>query len=209
MDRAGDGDSLARADGLSLDELKRIGGEAGLSPESVERAARSLDRPASTVPEPRRVLGIPTSVARVTPLERPLEDREWEILVAELRQTFQAQGKQETLGQTRQWTNGNLQVFVEPSEDGYRLRMGTRRGDLAAFTSMTATFIATGVFIFLIMILKGVNAEKLALPLVMMGMGAAGMGANLLRLLPWSRTREDQFEAIAERTVGMIEAAEG
>ena len=66
-----EGASAAEGSGLSLTELKAIGVEAGIPPESVERAARSLTRPAV---EERRILGgAPLTVSGERRIRTPMD----------------------------------------------------------------------------------------------------------------------------------------
>ncbi len=56
-------------------------------------------------------------------------DEEWERLVVDLRETFDARGIVRHDGALKQWTNGNLQVLLEPDEKGHRVRLRTTKGD--------------------------------------------------------------------------------
>ncbi len=208
VDRESGSTSVSGTDGLSLDELKRIGGQAGLSPESVERAALSLQHPTADRNQ-ERVFGAPASVGTSVDLQRTLTDREWEVLVGELRRTFRAKGSQESFGESRQWTNGNLHVFIEPSGSGYRMRLGTRRGDLAPLMAMSTTLTGLGLFLLWVLAIKGGATSKLAFPAGLMGAGAFMFVGNLVRLFPWARRRERQFEEIIESTQRMIASGEG
>src|SRR5687768_8444679 len=84
---------LQSAEGRTLAELQAIGREAGLSPEAVAQAARALDQPAQPVPS--RFLGLPLGVARTVTLDRRLTDQDWERLVVQLRETFNARRSEE------------------------------------------------------------------------------------------------------------------
>src|SRR5437870_10699022 len=81
----------------------------------------------------RRFLGLPIGVGRSVDLDRALSDPEWERLVADLRDTFDATGRMRQDGAFRQWTNGNLQAVLEPTDIGHRLRLRTGKGDAVAF----------------------------------------------------------------------------
>src|SRR5688572_18487425 len=98
--------------GLTLAELQDIGREAGLSAESVSRAAAILDAQPAQVT--RHFFGLPITVGRAIDLGRDMSDPEWERLIVDLRTTFNAQGRLETQGGLRHWWNGNLHVMVEP-----------------------------------------------------------------------------------------------
>ena len=117
--------ALAPAEGLTIAELQAIGREAGLSPELVARAAkRAAEPPARAF----RFLGLPIGVSRTVEVDEPLADGDWEELVSELRETFEAKGVVRYDGPFRQWSNGNLHVLVEPTPAGHRLRIRTRNG---------------------------------------------------------------------------------
>ncbi len=129
--------ALPPGEGMTLAELQDIGQQVGMSAEAVADAARSLDRR-----EPRfrrRLLGLTTGVGRSVALERRLSTDEWERLVVKVRETFDARGNVKSEGGLRQWTNGNLQVLVEPTEHGDRLR------DLAPLGLMGAASFGIGL----------------------------------------------------------------
>src|SRR5262245_49976007 len=105
----------AESGGMTLDELKRIGEEAGIEPARVAQAAASLDARGKPAPM-RRSLGLPIGVSRVVDLPRAPTDREWEQLIAEFRTTFGTKGEAKTSGGLREWTHGNLHICVEPTE---------------------------------------------------------------------------------------------
>src|ERR1700741_1755290 len=72
--------------GLTLAELQAIGGEVGLAPERVAEAAAALDLRRDV--RRRTELGMPVGVGRTIDLPRAPTDREWEMIVADLRETF-------------------------------------------------------------------------------------------------------------------------
>src|SRR5690606_32585653 len=129
--------------GHTLADLQSIAREVGIDPDVVARAAAALDaRPPSA---PRRSWGMPIEVGRIARLQRNLTDDEWDRLVAALRSTFGARGKVHVQGGLREWSNGNLRAAVEPAEDGgYRLRLGTLKGDAAGINALGLAGIATG-----------------------------------------------------------------
>lgn len=99
---AGDSDrrALTPREGLALAELQEIGREVGLSPGRVADAAASLDLHPREIPR-ETFMRMPISVGRSVDLRRAPTDREWELLVGELRETFNAQGKVGTSGSIR------------------------------------------------------------------------------------------------------------
>src|SRR6266699_2533102 len=117
---------VARDEGLTLSELQ----EVGISSDAVAQAARAVDVRLGGAS--RTFLGLRIGVARTVNLNRRLSDEEWERLVVQLREVFNARGRTRSEGSLRQWTNGNLQVLLEPTETGHRLRFGTVHGGARA-----------------------------------------------------------------------------
>src|SRR5216117_1623099 len=132
---------VARDEGLTLAELQAIGGEVGISADAVAQAARAVDVRGGT--GSRTFLGLPIGVSRTVNLNRRLSDAEWERLVVQLREVFNARGTTRSDGSLRQWTNGNLQVLLEPTDTGHRLRFGTVHG--AARASIGAGIFVLGI----------------------------------------------------------------
>ena len=196
----GDGPSK---NGLTLTELQAIGREVGIAPERIAEAASSLARRQPTVPR-RTELGMPMSAGHVVELPRALTDREWALVVADLRETFGARGKESSQGDTRQWTNSNLHAFVEPTRTGYRLRLGTTKGDGLALNRMGGFAIAMGVVTGLAPLLSGNPAAALPSVVALGGVGAGALVFNAIRLPRWARLREQQMKDVAERTHALI-----
>jgi hypothetical protein len=93
--------ALSSGDGLTLEQLQEIGREVGVAPERIAKAATALDLRRSALPQ-RTTLGMPISVDRSVALPRASTDREWELLVGDLRETFYARGKDRSQGEMRQ-----------------------------------------------------------------------------------------------------------
>lgn len=196
----------APTQGLTLAELQAIGREVGIAPERIAEAAASLAR--SQPPLPRRTeLGMPLSAAHVIDLPRALTDREWALVVADLRETFNARGHESSQGHTRQWANGNLHAFVEPTKTGYRLRLGTVKGDALALNRMGGFGIAMGLFVGLVPLMSGDPTATVSGAVALGGVGVGAFVFNALRLPRWVRLREQQMKEVAERTRALI--AEG
>ncbi len=201
----GDSDrhALSSAKGFTLAELQEIGLEVGLAPERIADAATALELRRRALPR-RRSFGMPISVGRIIDLPRAPTDREWELLLGELRETFHAQGKVGSSGSIRQWTNGNLHAYVEPTEAGYRLRLGTLKGTAPMTNMMGMAGMGMGMVLFGALLFTGNLADGFVGPVVFGAMGAAAFVSNLLRLPRWARQRREQMEYIAARAQALI-----
>ncbi|CAN5738564.1 hypothetical protein BH23GEM9_BH23GEM9_32100 [soil metagenome] len=192
--------------GLTLADIQEIGLEVGLEPAVIARAAASLDARGTKLPR-RTSLGMPIEVGRIVPLPRALTDLEWERLVAELRSTFGARGKVTSLGGLREWANGNLHACIEPTEAGYRLRLGTVKGDAITLNILGATGLATGAITFGAILAGGGLQEAFFVPVMFGASGVAAFLSNLLRLPRWTQQREQQMEHIASRIGSIMDAS--
>jgi hypothetical protein len=190
---------VASGEGMTLADLQEIGREVGIPPESIANAARSLDHSSSAAA--RKFLGLPIGVGRMIDLERRLSEEEWERLVVDLRETFDARGRVRSEGAFREWTNGNLQALLEPTATGQRLRLRTVKGSsrslmvggLGVLGIAAASLVATA--------LGGGLGDAGSLgsvgTLAVTGLGMFGFGA--LRLPAWARLRRQQMDGVAAR----------
>lgn len=196
----GPGQSVASDDvspptGLTLAELESIGSEVGIPPGRIAEAARSLDR-GSLAPLPT-LLGKPRAVRQVVPLPAPLEGRNWDRLVAELRSTFRAHGKVAMEGSLRSWRNGNLAVHVEPGAEGWRLRMQTYKGDAGGMVAVGLGAVAMGLLIGVTSWVSGGPAQQFVVAAAFGAGGAGVVGWVRVQLGRWAREREAQMERLA------------
>jgi hypothetical protein len=186
------------AAGLTLEELRSIAADVGIAPARIDEATRALERRGS-VPAPSTLLGAPRSVARTVPLQRGLDDEEWERLVADLRATFGAVGEVTTHGALRSWSNGNLQAHVEPDGDGWRLRMQSLKEDAAPLAMMAGAVSLIGLSIFVVALVDGSAAREMVVSLVFMAGGFGKLGYLRVSLPRWADERAAQMESVAER----------
>lgn len=190
--------SSPEASGLTLEEIQGIGREVGLEPSHVAKAAAALDsRPL------RKSLGQPIEVGRVVHLPRTLTDHEWDQLVAELRSTFRAQGKVTSHGGIREWRNGNLHACIEPTQSGYRLRLGTLKGDATGINALGATTLAAGALVFSSLWLSGEFADALITTAIFATTGIGALVTNVIRLPRWATERQKQMEHIATKVASL------
>jgi hypothetical protein len=199
--------ALSSGDGLTLAELTEIGREVGLEPERISAAAASLDVRGSSLPR-RKVLGMPIGVGRTVELPRAPTDHEWQLLVAELRATFDARGKVTSQGGILEWTNGNLHAYVEPTESGHRLRLRTLKGSAMTMNVLGGVALSLSVVVLVVGALTGQLADELSSALIFATAAAAVFASNAVTLPRWADEREGQMEHIA-RTARALLSDEG
>ncbi|HET7463752.1 MAG TPA: hypothetical protein VFJ82_21030 [Longimicrobium sp.] len=208
FERATSGHALQAAhaaEGLTLADLQGIGKEVGIPAEQITRAALSLNlseaRPA------QRFLGMTTGVEHTVHLARKLTDDEWERFIVEVRETFDARGTMTAQGSLKQWSNGNLQVLLEPTEAGHRVRFKTVKGNAPATVGGGLVFTAAAAIGEITAVLTGV-AHDLGLVGSFGVLGAIGIGAvatAALRLPRWARARKAQMEELGARVSAMAD----
>jgi len=192
---------MSQSEGLTLAELQEIGKEAGITPEFISSSAAAVDR-MDLVHSPTRYLGIPISAARTVDLPGPLSDANWNRLVEDLRDTFEATGKLQRDGAVREWANGNLRAVVEPTETGHRLSLRTLKGNAKGliWAGFAAAFL--GIVTLTQVLFSGDPFSARTLSLVMMSVALLGsMGFSAFRLPFWAKERERQMDKIATRAI--------
>jgi hypothetical protein len=196
--------ALSRAEGFTLAELQSIGGEAGLAPERIAQAAAAVELRRGAVR--RANLAMPVSVGQTVDLPRAPTDREWEMIVADLRETFGAKGRVGSRSDQREWANGNLHAYVEPTPTGYRLRLGTTKGDAMALNRTGAVGLIMALLWVVVFFLRDGLSDTLFIPLLISAMGGAALAYNAVRLPGWALKRQAQMEGIAARTRSLLGA---
>jgi hypothetical protein len=191
------------AEGMTLVQLQEIGSEVGIPAELVARAARSLEHAGQ--PVSRTLLGLPVGVGRTIELPRRLTDPEWEQVVGDLRETFQATGRLRYEGPFRQWSNGNLSVMLEPTPTGHRLRMQTLNSQSQALMATGMLMTGLGVILSVVVLVAG-KAEGLAGSGVLLAVGLGLLGTGAFRLPGWARLRRRQMAGLAARLALAAEA---
>jgi hypothetical protein len=195
---------VPRDEGLTLADLQAIGAEVGIAPEGIVRAAYGLDVNRGAA---RTFLGLPLGVSRTVNLNRRLTDDEWERLVVQLRDVFDARGATRSDGSLRQWTNGNLQVLLEPTESGHRLRFRTRHGGAQASLAMGFVALGTAAVVALVSGINGTFPEAISGITVLAAAGSAFVAIGALRLPRWARLRGRQMDALAAQVASSPSAS--
>ena len=190
------------SEGLTLKELQDIGRDVGVSPDLVASAARSLE--SSALPSPqRKFLGLPIGVGRTVDLERPLTDPEWQQLVVDIREIFDARGRLTDEGGLKQWTNGNLEILLEPTATGQRLRMRTLKGNATALVVGGGATLGFAGVVLADMLATGTLGDRYVGLVTIVAMGLGLLVPTLFQLPRWARLRESQMDAIAQRAALM------
>ena len=184
-------------EGLTLADLQAIGREVGIAPEAVVHAARALDAQVGAAGGARTFLGLRIGVSRTVSLNRRLTDEEWERLVVQLREVFNARGRTRSDGSLRQWTNGNLQVLLEPTATGDRLRFGTVHGAARGAIGMGLATLGVTAVVTIVSALSGTLTSALPGISFLAAAGATFIGMGALRLPRWARIRQRQMDALA------------
>ena len=146
-------------------------------------------------------MGFPIGVAHTVHLGRRISDEEWERLVVDLRETFDARGHVTSDGSLRQWTNGNLQVLVEPTAEGHRIRFRTTKGDAPGMLAGGMGMTGISTVLLTVASVQGALGDT-GMVAAMVSLGLTGMGmfvASAVRLPRWARTRRRQIEEVAAR----------
>ena len=191
------------AEGMTLAELQSIGAEVGIPAEQITRAALSLSP--STAKPTERFLGMTTGVGHTVHLARKLTDEEWERFIVQVRETFNARGTMTSQGSLKQWSNGNLQVMLEPTEAGHRVRFKTVKGSAPGIFGVGLLMSAASLIGETTAVLTGV-AHDVGLVVSLGVLGAIGLGAmatTALRLPRWASERKAQMEELGARASAM------
>jgi hypothetical protein len=190
---------LPSGEGMTLAQLQDIGREVGISPVQLAQAAKAIElggRPAS-----QHFLGLPIGVGLTIDLNRKLTDQEWERLVVDLRETFDARGRLTHEGSFRQWSNGNLQALVEPTATGHRIRLRTSKGDARGLMIGGLAMLGFAAVAGIAAAARGGidDVGMFAALGTLATMGAVMFGFGGLRLPGWARLRGRQMEVVAAR----------
>jgi hypothetical protein len=193
--------------GLTLRDLREIGHEVGIPEDVIDRAAAELDLPRPRPTAGRRFLGSTVGVGRTAELPRRLTEQEWRYLVRDLRDTFDAHGRTREDGDFKQWSNGNLQVRVEPTPEGARLRLRTVKGSAYPSLGWGVAMLVGAPVLWLLTAVAGATADPSA-AVVVGTIGAGLFGTAKVSLPRWAETRERQMEDIVARLGRTMEAGD-
>jgi len=189
--------------GLTLDQLQEIGREIGIAPNVIAGAADVVKDGGRTVI--RRFLGLPLRVERNVKLRRPFSESEWDEVVADLREIFNAAGVLKEDGSLRQWSNGNLQVVLEVNAITQRIRLRTFKGHALVLigAGVGICCVASGALIATLLNNATADMRLVTILAFMVGVGATAVAVTALRLTPWARRRHEQMSEVAARVIAL------
>lgn len=198
----GPAQALPAGDGLTLRELQETGQELGLSADRITQAVAAFEGRGELVPR-RTTLGLPTSVGTVVQLPRNPSEREWELLIAELRTTFDVTGEVTVQGGLREWSHGTLHAFIEPTETGYRLRLADSSVAMLGIV-LGGLILSFALLILLVLLGKVDPGFKLAIPALLSLLGGGLATGSALSLPRWARDQEKRMEHISRHAVSLL-----
>lgn len=196
----------AAREGLTLGELQEVGREVGLPAERVARAAAALDH-SPRVMHRETSVGAPVRIGRVIELPRAPTEREWQVLVAELRQSRDAVGRMTSHGEAREWTDGRLHVFLEPAAAGHQLRLTARRRDEMEVVLLGGAAALLGLVLLVTGALDAATfgpVWEMLLPAVLAALGFGSLASRTLRLRRWADETELGMSRIDERVRALV-----
>ena len=192
----GTGSALRENTGMTLAEVQRIASEAGISAGAVAISAAVIDQPGTKTNVSG--LAMQAAVANTVPLARPLTDAEWTRLVAQLRDTFQAEGRVTEAPGRREWRNGNLRVAVQTIGDGAVLELRTRKQSARSLVRVGLALLAGSGITSIATTVAGTSAESLSGILTLAITGVAMTAAGILPVPLWLSERRRQFASVAD-----------
>lgn len=198
----GPAQSLPSVDGLTLLELQEVGREVGLPPDRITEAVAAFEGRGESVPR-GTTLGLPTSIGRVVPLSRSPSDREWELLIAELRTTFGGKGVLTSHGGLREWSHGRLHAFIEPTEAGHRLRL-VDSSEAVGVIVLGGSILAFAFLIFVVLLGQDDPGFKFVVPAFFALLGGSLAAGSAMSLPRWAREQERRMEHISRYAVSLL-----
>jgi hypothetical protein len=144
------------------------------------------------------------------PLPRNPSDREWELLIAELRTTFGGKGEVTSHGGLREWSYRGVHAFIEPTETGHRLRLSDLNN---AVVGIVLGGILLAVALLLLMAVLGQGDSdfsrlndigELAVPMFFILLGGSMAAGSAMALPRWAREQESRMMQIGRRAVSIL-----
>jgi hypothetical protein len=194
---------LPAGDGLTLVELQEVASQVGVPPSRIAKAAADFEARGESLPR-GKALGLPVSVGRVLQLPRNPTDREWELMIAELRTTFGGKGEVTSHGGLREWSQGTMHAFVEPTETGHRLRLTDSNIGAVGGVVLGGALLAFALLIFIVLLGKDDPGFRFAVPGFFSLIGGGLITGGTMALPRWARDQEERMEHIGRYAVSLL-----
>lgn len=141
-------DDPASGDGVSLDELARIGEEVGLDPKAIRLAADRLDDDGEEVQ--RRLLGAPPTYEIERIIDGPMTDDLWDAIVGELNTHYAQSVSGISTGRTRTWNfkQDTVTTHLTAQDTGKKVRLTMKKNidDGIAVAMIPTIMVMLGAF---------------------------------------------------------------
>ncbi len=132
--------ALVKSEGLSLAELKAIGGEVGIDPARLEDAARAIALGGGN--RPNRILGGPTVLHFERKVEGELDPRDTTEILSRIRRTMGRQGEVNEIHGSLEWSDksdsGERYVTLSSRDGTTTIRSSANLSQAAVVTYLPA-----------------------------------------------------------------------
>ena len=132
--------ALVKSEGLSLAELKAIGGEVGIDPARLEDAARAIDLGGGN--RPNQILGGPTVLHFERKVEGELDPRDTTEILSSIRRTMGRQGEVNEIHGSLEWSDkgdvGERYVNLSSRDGTTTIRSSANLSQAAVVTFLPA-----------------------------------------------------------------------
>jgi hypothetical protein len=194
---------VASGDGLTLGQLQDIGREIGITPDVMAGAADAVKDVGTT--EIRRFLGLPLRIERNVKLRRRFSEEEWEQVVADLQEIFDAAGVLTEDGSLRQWSDGHLEVVLEVNAITQRIRLRTFKGRALVLTGAGSGICGGALGALGSTLLSGTPPDMRLVTILAMvaAAGATIVAATAFGLTSWARRWDKQMSKVAARVIAL------
>ena len=197
--------------GLSLEELKEIGAEAGIDSAHIALAANELAvrGAAAETKADESLLGIPTRIGATRVIRGHVTHDEWERMVVELRGIFGRDGISGEIGRVREWTAASsvgksdraTKVTLTPEGDDTLVTINQEmRGQAVGFSIGTGAYLLVAVLMGVVNLL-GTGADKppIGVAILFLLMAVAFFGVAQFGTRAYARKQRGKFESALDR----------
>ena len=195
------------SEGLTLAELQKIGHDLGLPADVIAQSVTEVTRPSGIegyASEPTTTLGVDVSANYSIDLPAALSDQSWEKLVVDVRHVFNSQGNIIQNGSLREWKTdiGDIEVMIEPTDTGQRLRIKSINANVQAGLGIGAAMSVVLAAFIAIVIGKGGDFATPFTVLTMLMSLALFITFISPRFMPeWKKKRNKQMQDLGARAL--------